>query len=143
MGFVYNQIENLRHIAEDKDLDMYNTKLLSKILNEAADTIEKLYCKLKVAESKETKTVEIWNGEWKSPKMHPRIYEKVLIRYEYPVCSYGIKRTEKTYGFGFTSPSGWHGESWDYEREKEYKIIAWMYLPEAPDKIISYGDEND
>jgi hypothetical protein len=138
MGFIYNQIEYLRHIAEDKDLIMYNTKLLSKIFSEAADTIEKLYCKLKVLESKETKNIANWNGEWQSPKIHPRNYEKVLIRYEYPVCLYGINRIEKAYGFGFTSPDGWHCDEWNYPKEQKYKVLAWMYLPEEPK-----GDANN
>jgi hypothetical protein len=143
MGFIYNQIENLRDIAEDKDLNMYNTKLLNRVLSDAADTIETLYHKFKAIENKEVKNIANWNGEWKSPTKHPRDYEDVLICYEYTVVIGDKKRTERNYALGYVVMNEWYSDIWNWTNRKNYKTIAWMHLPEEPDKIISNGDEND
>lgn len=123
MGFIYNQIEHLRNLATDKELSMYDSKYLSEIFSQAANTIEILFSKLKVAENKEVKNIAHWGAEWQSPKKHPKNYEDVLIYYERMVLDNELC---KGYAIGYIANGKW------YSRFNEFRVIAWMYLPEEP-----------
>jgi hypothetical protein len=123
MGFIYNQIEHLRNLATDKELSMYDTKYLSETFSQAANTIEILSSKLKVAENKETKDISYRSAEWQSPKKHPKNYESVLIYYERTGILNGL---ENGCTIGYVANGKW------CSRFDEFRVIAWMYLPEVP-----------
>jgi hypothetical protein len=129
MSYIDNQINYLRDLAKDKELDMYPIKSIRKSIESAADTIDMLYCKYKIVKSEEIKNIVHWGSEWQPPTKYPKDYEDILMYIQYTSEFKDTKRTGFRYEIGYRSNNQWQSIIYDLRKSK---IIAWIYLPKEP-----------
>lgn len=123
MSLISEQIQKLRDLAEDPEIDMYGIKELNDAFKQAADTIETLSAKL--ASANMERSSAYYNGGW--IPCSERLPE-ITIEDRY---SEDVLTVLKWYDGDITYSVGWYNKNrvWDEDCEN-CKVIAWRPLPE-------------
>lgn len=122
LSLISEQIQKLRDLADDLEIDMYGIRELNDICKEAADTIETLSAKL--ASANMERSSAHYNGGWipVSEKL-----PEITIEDKY---SKDVLTALKWYDGDITYSVGWYNKSGVWNEDYENcKVVAWMPLP--------------
>lgn len=124
MSMMYGLTNELRKLEERLEHDGVQTYEAS-LVSRATEAIEALSDKLYAAEMEQSNAY--YNGGWiPCEERLPEEYTEVLVWYEYRKGGSSNGKMVQTYGIGWRSMNGWHGDVYGFDA----RCIAWMPLPE-------------